>query len=182
MNQNHIVPENQSNVVSPKPMPAQGGKKKIWVAAGLSAVVVLLACGLIAYAQSASPTRVWQKFATAAVFPKVVTETSDFSYVDNGKLTGDATQNPLAAMFSNVALSASSTAYVDTTDAANPEMSMDMTYSFGSGGTSISSTANMIMMGQDIYINFGNNPLLIAFCRQPTPGNRLVGLKSTARK
>jgi hypothetical protein len=174
MDQNHITPEkNQGQSVVPS---AQGGKNKFWIAGGV-VVVLLLAGGYVAYAQYASPTRVWQKFAAAPISPKVVTETSDFSYVDNGKLTGDAAKNPLAAMFANIKFSTSGTAYVNTTDAANPEMSMDMAYSFGSGDTSISSKANMIMKGQDIYINFGDNPLINSILSAANSGQPVAWIK-----
>lgn len=156
---------------------ASAGGKKTALAA---AVFLILAVGAwFAHASINSPARVWQKFIPRER-PKVFSQTYDFAYKDNGKFTGEAASSPMAGMFSNLKFSAGGMAYLNARDLEKAEMSMDINYSLGMGNTSFSSTAQIKVLGQDIYFTLGENPFVSGILGFLSPDEKIEWIKINA--
>lgn len=172
-----ITPETNPNpeAVPSQAMPGPKDWKKLIIK--LIGLVVIVAAAWFAYTVYASPGRVWQKFTAKIDSPTVFTEAYSFSYQDNGKATGDAVQSPMTSYISNIKFSATGNAYVDNTDTTKPQSTLDMSYSFGSGDTSLSSKMQMVMKDQNIYINPGDNPLINTVLTLISPGQKIQWIK-----
>ena len=185
MEENMVAPT-VSPAAEPVPVmqPEQPNNKTKWFAVAVIVVAVLALGSYVAYAAYYSPARVWQRFVVKnANFTeaKVATEAFSISYEDKGSASGEALKEPAMAMFNNLKFSFNGTAYGNSIDPANPEMSMDFQYSFGSGDTSISSTAKMVVKGQDVYFNLGSNPIINAMMSYLSPDKKVLWLKINTR-
>lgn len=169
------VPTMEPGVSTPPPAKS----KKLWVIA-VVIILVLAGLGWGAYAMYYSPTRVWQKFVSHPAMPNVASDDFSIAYTDNGKVDTSG-GGAMMGMFSNLKFSFSGNAYVDIRDQQNPKMKMNLLYSFGSGDSSISSAANLIVLGQDIYFNLGDNPFVSAMLSYLSPGQKIDWIKLNAK-
>ena len=157
------------------------GKKKLWTIVTIVIVLVLAGAGYTAYAQLYQPNHVWQKFISQPLNSKILSESFDFSYQDNGQVPAGS-NDQFMGMLTNLKVALNGTAYEDVADIKNPQISMGVNYSFGSGDTSISTKANIVMLGQDLYINFGDNPLINTLLSFVSPDKKIDWIKINAKE
>ena len=162
--------------------PALAKKSKlIPIISGVVLVAVLL-LGFGYYYVKAAPGKVWEKFTATTPQPTTASQTYAFAYKDNEKVSDAAAANPISAYFSNVGFSAKGNAYMNDLDATNPEGSASMQYSLSSGSTSFGSSMQLILKGQDIFINPGDNPLFASALSLLSPEKKVTWIKINARE
>jgi hypothetical protein len=129
--------------------------KKPWVIVVIICLV-LAGSGYIAFKIYASPARIFNKFLASNLNQAYQTSFSA-SYFDAGS---DSANNDFGISLKNITFSMTGKASVDSKDPATPKTDSDFTYTIGSGGTNFSTEMKIKLIGKDLYLNVGDNPLL----------------------
>lgn len=181
--------QSQPQITAPAQMPElppAGNKKNKIIIAAAALVVILAAGAYAAYAAYFSPERVWQKFTNGKVLDtvssQIVSENFNFAYKDNGKITGKAAEDPGVSMIAGVNFSGKGTSYVNISKPSEPEMTVDMDYSAGASGVNFSGNVKLLVKGDDLYFNYGDNAFLQAGFAQLNEGKKVDWVKMNLRE
>ncbi len=148
------------------PMPGQDALQKsgmrTWAKWAIiaAAIAIIGAGGYLAYAYVYNnPTKIWNKFIGSQADKTYQTKLT-FSYTDKNTLDQDKQGLLGSFQLSDLKLAFDGSSYVDQGDMNNPKASADIQYTFGSGNTSFSTGLQYRLLGNVLYLNVGDNPLL----------------------
>lgn len=108
-----------------------------------------------------TPTQIWNKFS-AAQKSQIMRADFIFNYTDNTE-PGENQNASLQTTLKNLKLEFNGNYYINSADSENPESTADVSYTFGSSGTSFSTGFKYKLKNQVLYLNVGSNPFLDMF-------------------